>query len=71
MTPLTKANRRIKQLERCLRDVLSWCSNRDIDLNARGADRRDCEEYSELMRLRRRVWQTLPPNRPFGLNSPE
>jgi len=71
MTPLIKANRRIKRLENCLRDVLRWCSNREIELNAQGADRPDCEEYCELMRLRRRVWRTLPPNRPFGLNALE
>jgi hypothetical protein len=65
MTPLTKANRRIHRLECCLRDVLRWCNDRNIALNAHGADRPDCEEYRALMRLCHRVWRPLPPTNPL------
>jgi hypothetical protein len=60
---------RIAQLEKCLRDVLRWCSNREIELKARGRDNCDNEEYCELARLIRRVHRTLPPNAPFGLTT--
>ncbi len=67
-TELSKSRRKIRRLEDCLRDVLRWCSDQEIELNAAGADNDECAAYQAMKRLRRRVWRTLPPNRPFGLN---
>ena len=55
MTELTKSKRRVKQLESCLRDVLRWIFDEDIELNARGADNKDNSQYVALCRLNRRI----------------
>ena len=60
MTELAKAKRRIKQLETCLRDVLRWSSDEEIELNGRGADNPDNSQYVALRRLDRRIRRTLP-----------
>jgi hypothetical protein len=61
MTPLTRTNHRIKQLERCLQDVLRWTNAREIEFNDAGADKPDNTDYRALMRLRRRVCRTVQP----------
>jgi hypothetical protein len=59
MSKLTKANRRIKRLEKCLHDVQRWISDEMIDLNGRGADNKDNSQYVSLCRLRIRVNRTI------------
>lgn len=44
------------------------CSSAVIDLNAHGADTDDCEEYRRVRKIQERIWRTLPPNVPYGLN---
>jgi hypothetical protein len=60
MSELTKAKRRIKRLETCLRDVLRWISDEGIELNGRGADNDDNAQYVALCRLNRRIRRTIP-----------
>ena len=58
MTELTKAKRRIRQLENCLQAVLLWCSDQEIELTAHGADNAESYAYRELCRLTRRIERT-------------
>jgi hypothetical protein len=52
MSELTKAKRRVKRLENCLRDVLRWISDEEIELNGRAADNDDNAQYVALCRAR-------------------
>jgi hypothetical protein len=56
-----KLNRRVKQLENCLRDVQRWISEQDIEFNSRGADNDDNENYRALCALNNRIRRTLKP----------
>lgn len=58
-TELSKARRRIKQLEQCLSDVQDWMFERFVELNGRGADRDDNPDYQELKRLKNRINRTV------------
>ena len=55
---LSKAKRRIRQLEKCLAWVRRWCFGQLVDLNGRGADNDDNVNYREVRRLQNRLNRT-------------
>lgn len=59
MTELAKANRRVKQLEKCLSEVIDLLFDRAVELNARGADNEECPEYRLIKQIKSRIDRTL------------
>lgn len=63
MSELTKAKRRIKQLEKCLQAVLDLAFERGYDLNAVGKDTYANEEFRFLTEVSHRINRTLNPSK--------
>jgi hypothetical protein len=59
MTELAQARRRIRQLEKCLRDLSALLYERAVELNAAGLDREDRPEYRLIVRIHSRIERTL------------
>ncbi len=57
---LSRAKRRVRQLEQCLRDVVALLFARAVDLNAAGRDDEDNPEYRSIQRIHARIRRILP-----------
>ncbi len=56
---LSKAKRRIRQLEKCLENVAQLLFERAVELNAAGRDERDNPEYRFLRSIMARINRTM------------
>jgi hypothetical protein len=57
---LARARRRIRQLEKCLRDVVHLLFDRAVELNAAGRDDEENAEYRSIQTINTRIRRTLP-----------
>ena len=60
MSDLSRVRRRIRQLEKCLRDVADLLFDRAIELNAAGRDNQENAEYRAIQKINNRIKRTLP-----------